>query len=1565
MAILFLLMVGIVNLPFAHTYITNKTNSVLNKNGIPLHVGKISLLLNGKIGLKEVRMIQPQGDTIIYAGEIRIFVNPVPLFSKKIEVVSLNLKDVTVNLLTDSITGNLNIISAFNPSGKKADKKIEQTAKSETPWEIEAKSIHLKNVRFLFESHDAGIMISEKLAKAKIDFDTFSILKKQIDIGKLEIDNSSGELVLWENRKTETDATGTPADWKFSAKDFEINDLDFTFNQPDIGRKLDVQLKKGEFSLEKIDLANQEILVREIGLNKPVVNFFSSKKNEIVEEVSKSSESFEIPAIPWTIEIQKLKIDEGYLNQKSEEKVNTGDERWMPVQGLNASFDNIVLSPAGYSLNLRDLSFALSNTLKLKSGSLKLNTDKLQNIDLSLNLSSGINSNRKSWFSKDTTFSLNIELSGSAKSVNIKNIDLKSTSGFDFHMNGQISDIFDMQQTGCNLQFKTGNITKEQISSVINLVQPAIQLPDFTHFTVSGKIGNKLLFPVFKVSLASSSGNVDAEGKFDIKNLKGDVNASFTDILLSSLFGNALPERISGNVKLNGGINKNQLPDGEAFIKIDSVTYKNKTTRNIELSASGNNGEFTYTVNAADTSLNCNVAGTFAITREKAFKGSVNGHIKINLAGLNLSPNPLALETGIDAGFEYSPPAIDSYLKLNDFTVSNQKSKESVKKTEFYLKSTDSLIISDLESDFLSLSLNSKASFADFQKAFESTNLKNVINLDSTNFINLKEIAELSPFNLDVKVSHDPVFNLFIPDSVLDFSDIALHISKATTDSQIETKLTTDRINYNKVNIYQPHLNALIDNGKISIQAETDSVIANEIKSRKSGINFEVAPGNILGELEIFADNDSVLHDIGFQAKRERENVIFSSTKPEWIINRIPWSLSPPVFMIFNTDSKNLVTELSLASDNKHLELKGNLSDMTELKFSNFELSDLEFPGLSGLLPEGTLNGNVTFNRKENDKAELNLVMDDMKWNDFRFNQIAANGYLIADSTGIPDSKLLITADDSMTVDVQVKSDKVNDEFEIESEFDKIRFQLLEPFISDFAGNLHGVTGGKIKIATKKSNSSLNGEIRFNDFGLKIVPLQAWLIVPDNKISIKDNLFIFNDFTVIDSLGRPLKVNGNIKYVNSDEILVDLNVDADRINLMNITESPDVPLFGSLIVNSSLKIGGSLYHPSVKGSIELENGTNLTYQMIQDISVGGNQKDVVFASINDSMQIIYPENLTKEKTTNLPLIETTVRINPNSVFNLKVSDVYNVDIKISGNGLLNYNILPNNTMSLNGNYQIQTGECKLKITGWPLKNFVIKPGSSFNWNGSVDNPFLDLEATSRIKGSYTNPIDNKNRVVDFIVSMKLKNQLSNLDILFDIQSNDQYITSVLNALSRDELMRQAINLLLFETIEIPGVESSGNYLMSQVNSFWESGLNTLTSEKLNKTKLSFGIDTYNQSTASGGQQEKTSFTYEMEHKFKNDRATIKLSGRLNDYNEGAYQTNSLFENFIFEYALDSMNTKNLKLYEKRDYEDMLEGEVVKYGFGFLYRKNYKRLSDIWRSEKKSKAKNSKSSNGQK
>jgi hypothetical protein len=281
--------------------------------------------------------------------------------------------------------------------------------------------------------------------------------------------------------------------------------------------------------------------------------------------------------------------------------------------------------------------------------------------------------------------------------------------------------------------------------------------------------------------------------------------------------------------------------------------------------------------------------------------------------------------------------------------------------------------------------------------------------------------------------------------------------------------------------------------------------------------------------------------------------------------------------------------------------------------------------------------------------------------------------------------------------------------------------------------------------------------------------------------------------------------------------------------------------------------------------------------------------------------------------------------------------------------------MPNKVINLSGIYSINEGSAELKLPGWPRKDFTITPGSYMKWDGQLDDPELNVGTTTKVRGSYFNPVDQQNREVNFLVNMKLSNKLSQLEILFDVSSQDQYITTVFSSLSKDERMRQAINLLLFERIELPNVSSSTDYVTQQINQFWESQVNQITGAIFKKVDVSFGIDTFTGTTEGGAEDTYTSFTYEVKKEMFKDRGSVLVSGRMNDNSPASQQTNNVIENFIFEYALDTARTKYVKVYRQQNYEDLLEGEVTKSGVGFIYRKSYDKLSDIWRRKKKNKA----------
>ena len=316
-------------------------------------------------------------------------------------------------------------------------------------------------------------------------------------------------------------------------------------------------------------------------------------------------------------------------------------------------------------------------------------------------------------------------------------------------------------------------------------------------------------------------------------------------------------------------------------------------------------------------------------------------------------------------------------------------------------------------------------------------------------------------------------------------------------------------------------------------------------------------------------------------------------------------------------------------------------------------------------------------------------------------------------------------------------------------------------------------------------------------------------------------------------------------------------------------------------------------------------------------------------------------------------VESVVEIDPATRINIEISKkMFNIDMTIKGGGELSYNMLVNSQVNMSGKYEINEGGANLKMVGWPNKAFKLTSGGFIRWDGKVDDPELKLEAINRVKSSYVNPVDNKERYVDFDVTLKISNRLSTMDVSFTINTADQYLMSIINTMSPEEQMRQAITILLFEYIDLPGISTSSNYVSEQVNQMVAAQLNSLTKTTIKGIDISFGIDTYTQGTSSGGEQTKTSLSYEVKKNLLNDRAKVEFSGIVSDASNQSHSSNTSLNNFSFEYRIDSAATKFLKVYNEHTYEDVFEGDVVKTGIGFTYRKSYPSLSDIWRKEKK-------------
>lgn len=1545
---LILLFVGVINLPFAHRIITNKANSIFLEKGLPVHIGTFSLLINGNISLGELEVKSKTGEKIVDAGKVRLEVKLVPLFSNRIVIKNVELNDIDLNLQTDKNTGELEILSLFPASTDTVKKDVKPT----TPWEIEINEAHLKNIKFVYNDSMNGILVEQSLNKADLIFDSFSILKKQIDINYLGIEKTKGRSIISMNNADTTQTDSLPSQWKFSARKIELKDIAYQYDQPDSKLQTSISLKQANISVKTLNLAKSELAILNLQLTEPNISIKTSSNNSTtkVEEPSKTNSV----SAPWSLLCGLLKIENGkfLLNDVNADSKNNLTQ-WMPVEKFNTSIKDVKYTANGSGFNMNELSFDMNHQAILKSGQIVLVSDSTRKSKMLIELIAGVNMENQKLVSKNDEINFSSAFSGSLDSLQIEKFKLSTSSGIDVDVKGYITQLLKMPDSHCKLQFVTKAITRTQTNELIALSGYKIDLPQFAPVSYSGVISNSLLKPDFDVKLQSTSGNVALTGNYDIKNQNGKIDATLLAVKPAELFGDTYPESITCSVTANGCLSKNNLITGNGAIEINSVKYRGVTSHNINADVSVNNNQCEFALQVDDTALACNLKGLFAWQHD-SYSGSLAGDFNINQTNTNLLPGQLSVKGEIESAFKIAGVNVESSVELKKISLGNGADIANLDSISCNVNMNNKLVSTQLKTDFLNADFQCESSFDELKHAIESIHFERAFSLDSTDFLNMKAVSTFPVFNLTADINYHPVLNFLVPDSNFNFKKTEIEIAKKAADSLAYANITIDNLKYHNYTCYGAKMQSKFEEDKLNAAISIDSADAESVLIGSSNFNLDILPTHILGTLSIADRTGLPLYQLGAEAQKENGLLKFKSTDADWIINSNTWTMSPAEFLSRQISSDDINANMHLQHDSMKIELVGHTAESLKLDLKNVTLSSIIPPVLFTGLPDGLINANAIYKDGDHQKLDFNFNIDQFKWKDVSINKIASNGKLVADTSGILDAEISATINDSSTIKVTSEPNNNPSVKIFKATFSDAPAKLLEPVISEYVNRLQGNASGAIAIKLENDKPTINGEIQLKKISMNIIKLKSWFSIPDDTLVISKNQLNFNHFTILDSMQNKMHLNGNINLENQENITCDLNVSSDNLKVMNTTVKDDPSFFGSIVINSGLEISGPITNPGIKGKVAMESGTNITYRQIQDLALKELQSTITFQKLNDSLAQNLRIARIKE-ISSVPNIQTTIEINPKSIFNVEVSSGLDIGVTVSGSGLLNYTMLPNNTMSLSGNYEIKNGTATVKFTGWPLKNFLITSGSSLQWNGKLDDPDLNLEATSRVKGSYINPIDNKNRNVDFIVSMKMLNQLSQLQIVFDVKSNDQYISSVFSSLSQDEIMKQAVNLLLFESVDLPDMQSSTSYMSAQINSFWESQLNSLSKTSLKKVDLSFGIDTRKQTSAEGVQEDKTSLSYEMERKFLKDRASVKVSGRINDDTKAGEQSASVIENFTFEYALDSLDRKYLKVYRNQDYEDILEGEVIKSGVGFIYRKSYNHFRDIWKRSKKEKA----------
>ena len=1590
-----LLLIISLNLPLAHRLITQKVNKILVDNRIPIHISSVNLVLPKSLNVYGVRMLDPDGDTIVFAESVHISFSPAALLIKKIILSSVFLGNCNINVSRKSMNRELNIVEAFSVMNQT---QVIPGNKVKKAWEVSVGNAKISDLKIHMQDSVSGLNIDQKIGEIRVRIDKMSLSEKNLLIESIEIDNAAGNIRLDPHQEDKKTSSGSV--WNIGPGKLTLNKINQNFNDRADRILINVILGEASIKINNSDLKNKVIGFDKISASETSLIMLSDNQSDKPAE-TKAGIAF---AFPWTIsgkglEFENVSLRTGNYSDSTANSVTAG----FSIANLNMSLDDYKLNKDEAELIVNKTSFDLGNGFSLKklkgnldshSGETKLklsaetgnsilniqgsaegnvfdifkNPAKIRKANASISRTSLSISDL--FYFKPELKELPLFLSLSTKPfviegdiwlldsvISFSKIAVKQDQNFGITSNGKIRNIIQSGNPSANLQFAIPDISVDWIRKILIESGFKKDLTAFEKLSVSGSLSDSLGLQHFNIEFKSDLGNIRMYGSMDLKNDNFTVKSSFENLLLNKILANQKLGTFWGSGEIAGSGMRQKSVVAEAVFKVDSLHFNdyNYTRTRIECKINPQNYRFRFL--ADDPSLHCDL-NSLVNTADSVLSVKANGNFSVQLNNIHLVKDTLGVEGTIKAAFQKHGSQIGTDIDISGIKLATPQKRATIREIKASLQANNLSTSLIAESDFFSLNVQLEKplsdlgtmanGFKDYAESF--INPKN-LNAD-------KRITYLPEMKATIKINPNDEFRILLQDTTLNFTNLSLELNDLPASGKLICKLLGRDIRYKYIKMGSLNINLSDSSGIMNLKTVADDCALFTFPLNEILLTSRTTGGKGLTSLSVLGEADKLLYRLGLSSLVDSNAIALSVPSKQLILNGIEWKLDTSDVFSYNRITKSVSASLKMHTDNSSFSIQsGHEEGINNFKFnmSNVAFASLLPAGIISGNPAGSLSGSVDYSVKADKSLEIN---SDLKFKDIRWSDITVSNFSLKGKykSSAPEEYFL---DMAASIDSSKMTLRVVKPLEgkrtINAEFNNLPIRTFQPFVKDILSDLKGYISGNVNVMSTDEIENFKGELNINKANIRINTLNSNYTIPDDRVLFTGKKMVFDKFRILDSLNNELLVDGSIDFSKSKSVSTDLEISSSKLQVMNRTEKENSSFYGNIFIDSHLSVKGPLSNPELKGKILLTGGTEIFFKKQEDLSLTEIEKVVTFVKKNTSGEQNKSEQTVKPNILTKTAIEAVVEIDPATKLNISMSTkLYNIGIMIQGGGELNYNMMENNQVNLAGKYVIGDGTAMVKMTGWPNKAFRIVKGGFIRWDGKLEDPELQFEAVNKVRSSYTNPVDNKQRDVDFNVTLKLSNRLSSLDLLFSINTPDQYLMSIINTLSPEEQMRQAITILLFAKIDLPGISTSSDYMTEQVNQLVATQLNQLTKTTIKGIDISFGLDSYMQSNQAGGQETKTSLSYDVKKALFNNRAQIEISGRLNDVNKQPGASDLSLNNFSFEYRLDSTGTKFLKVYNEHTYEDVFEGEVIKTGVGLTFRKRYKTLGDIWKREEKKK-----------
>lgn len=1579
LALLVLLTVLVQLPPVQNRLASLLVESLSDRTGTRISIERIGIRFPKTISLDGVFLEDARGDTLVYAGKIRLNLRMLALLNNKIHVNSLTLETATIQLTRlepDSLFNYEFLLQALahDQSGDPNDQQgqLADTGPLQPPLpkdaavqdqarrfpSISVRKISLKDIRIRYADHHEGMDL-------RLAFSKFSTSISQLDLaanGFLFGDTFLSDAVLL--METKEPSVPRPDSIPPSAS---LPDIDLHLTKLDVSGFQFTSKSEGEvFSLVDFGLSAEDLALAEDSLSL------------LVRQIEGD--------IPGMLQ---LKTFSGRLAM---------GQNGVRAENLLIETGNSMLE-AGFFVGLDPMNFAVDElgpqAVDLDLTRFVLGKDLFELIPaLGEVMPEGVETAVGSG-----------KMQGTINELSLDAVVLDLPGALAFSVEGTILGLPDAQRLSFDIPGASIQIGRVALQSPLikGLVPPDIVLPD----TIQASLGIQGSLRAFdaELVLVSNLGGVRFEASYqDPGGIPPRYSGTFIlDDLESGLLLNQpdLLGRVTATGSVKGTGIDMDTADAVFSLLVEEAMVNGYLFHGLALEGSLADNMIRAGVEYHDDNLSLSAISSFETgSGPPVFKGTWTlDHL--NTAALNLTEDTMFLSTMLAADATMSgPDFFDGFVRLENTQLRAGRRNYSLDSLTVV---SSSEAVNELGGALYSVHVQSgifQAAYSGnispltvpeimashiasyFDLPFEGGTDQEEIQAHPTEMEMVPEktqIPDHQRFNLEVAVLQSAWYTEVLFPKLQSFQDFSL---VAGFDSQTDV-LSIDgklpELTYDGMQLSELSLDLLSDREALVLLLEMP---------RFEGFGFQFFDVGIEGH---FRDNllgfsvafNDAQHNPWLQLSgniRTRDSLFELRFDEALILNREDWTIAPQNSIISGKEA--LVVEgLIFGRNGSSLSVQsqgteGEGTPPLGLGFRDFSLENIS-PGEGAALVGGVVTGEVVL---------FDLLTSPYFTSDITINGLSYQGDMLGDV------HLEVGSQDLLRFDVlsSVKGHGNQFEltgfyqmgdvpvFELDLQLTRLDLGTIEAFTVGALREMEGTATGSLKAEGSPQNPTVSGSIRFVETSFLVDFLNVKYHLTNQSIQFDRSTIRFNQFTLADEAGRTARLDGFLNLADLDAIGFNLDLTSRNFQAMDVPVGQNSLYAGRILISSDLRLRGNVRGPVLEGAITLNEGS--FFDMIVPQSgpqAIGAEGVVVFATQGDTLQWPFTGDLPEPDPLVLALrnldVSVNIEVDPDTDLRIVIDEYAGDFLQVKGGGLLSYGTDPGGRISLTGRYELSEGTYLLTFFDIIRRQFDIQMGSSIQWAGHPANPNVDITAVYNIRTSARELFEQQPQGAEdqalrqqfpFQVLLQMKGSMLSPDIRFEVvlppehaNALDGRLQARLRELNQNESDRnkQVFALLMLGSFiqdnpfasvgEGPGMSTAARTSASRILS---QQLNRMSEKYIRGVEIQFDVQSYEDFMADEPDG-RTQLNLEVSKDFFDERLRLTVGGNVELEGESRRETTAadIAGDFSIEYLLNPQGTLILKGFREKDYGDLFDGQVIETGLALQFKKSYNLFRELF------------------